>query len=182
MHAMIDIETIGREPDAIILSIGAVIFDPHGEEVELTNDKAYHSILKLDEQKNRTTSIQSIRFWAQQEEDTAHCFFAEEETRESVDAALKRMFMFFWTFKYEDVDVFWFHGPQFDQVKLETLLKENNFPYPWEYYQVRDSRTLFSLMPEDPREFPDEFVSHNAMHDAAVQARGVQKAYKYLNL
>jgi hypothetical protein len=46
---------------------------------------------------------------------------------------------------------------------------------------VRDSRTLFAMMKQDPRKGMQTDL-HNALADAFYQAKGVQLAYEELNL
>ena len=78
------------------------------------------------------------------------------------------------------VDVFWCQGPLFDYAILQNLYKQIGHPVPWQYWQIRDSRTLFSLVPRDPNEKREAL--HNALADCYFQAKKVQKIYKQLNL
>ena len=48
---------------------------------------------------------------------------------------------------------------------------------PWNYWQIRDSRTLFNMLPKDPRK-DVQMDLHNALADCYFQAKSVQKAYK----
>ena len=50
-------------------------------------------------------------------------------------------------------------------------------PVPWNYWQIRDSRTLFNMLPKDPRK-DVQMDLHNALADCYFQAKSVQKAYK----
>ena len=54
-------------------------------------------------------------------------------------------------------------------------------PIPWNFWQVRDSRTLFSVLKEDPRKKMQQNL-HNALEDSRWQAKGVQIAYRDLGL
>jgi hypothetical protein len=47
------------------------------------------------------------------------------------------------------VDVFWCQGPLFDYAILQNLYTQLGHPQPWQYWQIRDSRTLFSLVPRE---------------------------------
>ena len=78
------------------------------------------------------------------------------------------------------VDVFWCQGPLFDYAILQNFYKQLGHPVPWQYWQIRDSRTLFSLLPRDPNEKREAL--HNALADCYFQAKKVQKIYKQLNL
>ena len=52
---------------------------------------------------------------------------------------------------------------------------------PWPFWKIRDSRTLFSIMPTDPRK-EIEFEAHNALEDCKVQALCVQQSIGKLKL
>ena len=64
---------------------------------------------------------------------------------------------------------------------LEDLYKNMKLPTPWNFWQIRDSRTLFSLMPIDPRKEIQQDL-HNALADAYYQSVCVQKTYKALGI
>ena len=75
------------------------------------------------------------------------------------------------------VDVFWCQGPLFDYAILQNLYKNVNKPCPWNFWQIRDSRTIFSMMPTDPRKAIQEEL-HNALADCYYQAKCVQQTFK----
>ena len=52
---------------------------------------------------------------------------------------------------------------------------------PWNYWQIRDSRTLFAMMPQDPRKAIQEEL-HNALADCYYQAKCVQQSYKHFGV
>ena len=75
------------------------------------------------------------------------------------------------------LDELWCQGPLFDYAILQNLYAQLNTPVPWNYWQIRDSRTLFGMLPEDPRK-SIQMDLHNALADCYFQAKSVQKAYK----
>ena len=77
------------------------------------------------------------------------------------------------------VDVFWCQGPLFDYAILQNLYKQLGQPVPWQYWQIRDSRTLFSLVPKTNEQ---RTGLHNALADCYYQAKKVQTAYKQLGI
>ena len=78
------------------------------------------------------------------------------------------------------VDVFWCQGPLFDYAILQNFYAQMGIPVPWNYWQIRDSRTLFSLVPRDPNE--KRTGLHNALEDCYFQAKKVQRVYKELGI
>ena len=78
------------------------------------------------------------------------------------------------------VDIFWCQGPLFDYAILQNLYAQLGQPVPWNYWQIRDSRTLFSLVPKDHNE--KRTGLHNALQDCIFQAKKVQKVYRQLGI
>jgi hypothetical protein len=61
------------------------------------------------------------------------------------------------------------------------MFKEYNHHIPWPFWKIRDSRTLFGIMPVDPRKAIN-FAAHNALEDCKVQALCVQQTLQQLQL
>jgi exodeoxyribonuclease VIII len=76
-------------------------------------------------------------------------------------------------------DCFWSHGATFDLVILEDIYRQLGKPMPWNFWQLRDTRTLFDLgySPDMPKG-----GKHDALQDAIRQAVGVQNIYAKLNI
>ena len=66
-------------------------------------------------------------------------------------------------------------------VAIQDFYKNVGKPVPWNYWQIRDSRTLFSMMPYDPRKDIQEDL-HNALADCFYQAKCVQKSFKHFGV
>ena len=79
------------------------------------------------------------------------------------------------------VHTFWGQGYGFDYTILEDLYKSVGRPIPWNFWQVRDSRTLFGLLREDPRKKIQNNL-HNAYADAYYQSKAIQIAFNDLGV
>ena len=77
-------------------------------------------------------------------------------------------------------DNIWCQGPAFDIVILENIYRQMGWPTAWQFWQIRDSRTLFGVH-GDPRE-KGKVGLHNALEDCVSQARGVQQIYNQLGI
>ena len=77
------------------------------------------------------------------------------------------------------VDVLWGQGYGFDYTILEDMYRSLGKPIPYNFWQVRDSRTLFSVCKEDPRKKIQNDL-HNALADAYYQSKAIQMAYAEL--
>ena len=172
IHAMIDLETLHTTPGATVLSVGGVKFDPN-------NDTEPHSefYYKLDiDSQYRQVSDATINWWAQQDPKAQEEAFSEEG-RIAMDTFIDTLPKWM-----NGVDVLWGHGYGFDITILEDMLRQCSKPIPWQFWQVRDSRTLFACCKVDPRKVIGQADLHNALADAYFQAKGVQLAYKELGI
>ena len=169
-HGMIDLETLSTKPDATVITIGAIKFDPY-------NDSEPHSGLYLrlnvDEQSElgRHVDDGTMEWWGRQKKEIQDEAFGDHE-RTSVMDAIKQLNKF-----SVGVDEFWCQGPLFDYAILQHLYKQMETPVPWNYWQIRDSRTVFNMMPQDPRKGMQTDL-HNALADCYYQAKCLQKVYK----
>ena len=172
IHAMIDLETLSTQPDAVILTVGGVKFDPS------TQMKPYSEMyfrMDVDGQTELGRSVQqsTLDWWGQQPKEISEEALGDEN-RISIEDACKKINKF-----SSGVDVFWCQGPLFDYAILQNLYTQLNKPLPWAYWQIRDSRTLFSLV---PRENEKRIGLHNALQDCIFQAKKVQKVYRQLGV
>jgi hypothetical protein len=78
-------------------------------------------------------------------------------------------------------EAIWCQGPQFDMVIIEHLFRDFNHHMNWFFWQVNDCRTLFKMMPVDPRKAIQQNL-HDAQADAHWQAVCVQQFYRDFNV
>jgi hypothetical protein len=72
----------------------------------------------------------------------------------------------------------WMNGPTYDANILEHAYKSYSKPLPWQFYKIRDARTVYSLWPDLPR--PP--TSHHALEDCRRQIELLQRSLKHLNV
>lgn len=174
MDVMIDTETLSVTPDSVLLTLAAVKFNPHNT-VGVT-ETLYHK-LDVDEQtaRGREINADTLAWWARQPPEVYNDAMTEVG-RISVKQSLQELTKFL-----VGVDSIWCQGPVFDIVILENIFKQYEMHYPWQYWQIRDSRTLFKFLNYDPRSEirnRDGSDHHNALGDAITQACAVQSCYK----
>jgi len=168
---MVDLETLAVSPNAVILSLGAVHFNPFSNEI---SDEIYFKIDLDDQDKlGREIDPNTIDWWSKQDPAIMEEAF-DPNGRISLIDAMNHFHKFAW-----GCSAFWSHGAGFDLVILENVYRQLQKPLPWNYWQLRDTRTLFDLGydPEMPKE-----SKHDALADAMRQAIGVQNVYKKLSL
>lgn len=165
---MIDLETMGTRPDCVVLTIGAVKFDPVGDREPV--DQLYYRLdIERQTALGRTIDDSTLAWWSQQSEEVRNEAFSDAD-RTDLDVVLDHLNRFVVGAKN-----IWAHGAVFDITILENLMRQLGRPCPWNYWQVSDSRTLFKMLPKDPRP-ADRGDLHNALADAYFQAQGVQHA------
>jgi hypothetical protein len=169
MHLMIDLEGLATGPDTCILTIAAQAFDPFGLG---WYDKHYYARVSLESQENRAIDDGTIEWWATQPTHAREEAFGEQD-RIPLDRALDELGKLIWHSK-----LIWSQGPTYDMNILEHAYKSYGKPLPWKYYMVRDSRTVFSLWPEQP--IPA--ASHHALEDCRRQIDLLHDALEFLQV
>jgi len=170
-HLMIDMETLAVSPNAVVLSLGAVHFNPYGNGY---SDKIYFRI-SIDDQDalGREVDPDTLDWWGRQAADIQDEAFSPDD-RISLADAMDRFHKFAW-----GCDAFWSHGATFDLVIIENIYRQLGKPLPWNFWQLRDTRTLFDLGydPDMPKN-----SKHDALQDAIRQSVGVQNIYAKLKI
>jgi hypothetical protein len=168
---MVDLETMAVSPNAVVLTLGAVKFNPYGNGYE---DKLYLR-LNLDDQDKMGREIDpnTLDWWSKQDPVVMEEAFSEGN-RVSVVDAMDQFHKFAW-----GCDAFWSHGATFDLIILQDIYRALNKPLPWNFWSLRDTRTLFDLGfdPDMPKG-----GKHDALQDAIRQAIGVQNVYTKLKI
>lgn len=170
-HMMIDLETYSLKGNAVIRSIGAVLFDLKGStsvlmHVGVSVESCLMAGLEVDQD--------TINFWRKQPEEKRNKLLDMEqipltqmlnELQKIAEGLRTELFI-------------WSHGSNFDVVILENAYRAiNQMPW-WKYSNVRDTRTLFDIAKY-------KYISkggHDALDDAFAQIEGVCEAYKSLEL
>ena len=170
-HLMVDLETLAVSPNAVVLSLGAVHFNPWGNGY---GDKLYFKVDLDDQDKlGREIDPNTLDWWSKQDTAIMEEAFSPDD-RIPLTEAIDQFHKFAW-----GCEAFWSHGSVFDIMILENIYRQLNKPFPWNFWQIRDTRTIFDLgfdpdMPQGEK--------HNALQDAIRQAAGVQNIYAKLKI
>ena len=170
---MIDLETLDVAPTATILTIGAVKFDPNGDEINNPSCDKFYVKVDIDscDELGLTVSQSTLDWWAQQSAEAQEAAF-DPSGRVHIKDAIDQLYKFCW-----GANRVWSHGSAFDIVILEHVFNKIQKAVPWKFWEVRDTRTLFDLG-IDPKRPP--VLKHHALEDAWNQAVGVQNVYRSL--
>jgi hypothetical protein len=168
---MVDLETMAVTPKAVVLTLGAVHFNPYGNGY---SDKLYLRFDLDDQDKlGREIDPNTLDWWAQQDKAVMEEAFSPDD-RVPLASAIDQFHKFAW-----GCDAFWAHGSLFDIAILEDLYRQLERTPPWQYWQIRDTRTMFDLGwdPDMPKA-----GKHDALQDAIRQSIGVQNIYTKLKI
>lgn len=75
----------------------------------------------------------------------------------------------------------WCQGPHFDIAKLDWWFDTLGFPQPWEFWRVKDCRTV-RLLAEEKGFNNDYKAAHTALADCKVQVQALHAALKFLGV
>jgi len=165
---MIDLETLSTEKNAVIIAIGAVVFDPYGNDSfdKIEKDRMFYARLEFDSQINmhRDISESTIRWWLSQSPE-AQAEFAPGKTLAFPETAIVSLNNFI---KQHRCGYAWGNGATFDNVILQSLYQDYGIKWPVPYWGDMDLRTIKRFSEVDSLEWPDG-VKHNALDDAKQQ-------------
>lgn len=173
---MVDLETYATSADAVVMTIGAIVFSSNGQEVasfyrRITEDSCISIGLRKDPE--------TVKFWNGQ----------PIESRFEIETPLDRVciidaiaeFSQFW--KDNNCKYFWCLGANFDEPIMALIYQRLNLEKPWMFYNVRCLRTLYSLARVTTKELTKVGdVDHHALADCRKQIRGFILSYKRLKI
>lgn len=177
-NVMLDLETLDTASTAVVLSIGAVAFDPYSNEIGDTLYVELSQDIAMQQRNGRTISGDTVRWWMQQSEE-ARKVFAPTEGANGTTATGLRLFTDFLYANGKNNAKVWGNGADFDNVILGSLFESFDTPRPWSYSKNRCYRTMKGLG-IGPREPVRIGTYHNALYDAITQAKHLQEIFKCL--
>lgn len=168
MDIMIDLETLSTRPNAVILQIGAVAFDPSmygrvGPSFAVNVD--IQSCLDM----GLVISGDTLMWWMDEDRKRALQSIVAGYPPRHLAGALD---LFNDWVRSLEFDAVWANGAAFDFPIIENAYRATGLAAPWTHRQVRDMRTLRALYPDIDRVEPT--LPHNAVSDARAQALFVQ--------
>lgn len=169
---MIDMETLATSTDTVILTIGAVIFDPLGQGV-IDSIDLRPTIDEQTEYHDRTINEATMDWWSKQSPE-AIMEAMGDDGRISYKEAMQKLARFSW-----QCEKVWSNGSVFDIMIAEHAFKQLGINCPWQFYNIRDCRTLYDMAGVSLKD-GGYVTTHRAIQDAERQAVKVQEAYRKL--
>lgn len=170
---MVDLETLATTPNTVVLTLGAIKFNPKTKEEPFDPIYLRLTIDDQTEQYNRFIDPATIEWWGNQDQAVQDEAFGEED-RVSMSEAIDQFHKWCW-----GSNAIWANGSIFDVAILEHMYRQLERVPAWNYYNIKDVRTMFGL---GIAHGMDKADLHNALADAYQQAKGIQNVYAELDL
>jgi len=177
IDVMIDIETLGINPDSVVLTIGAIKFRKDEDLKSLDSYETFY--VKIDQ--NSCTEIgckvdpKTVDWWNKQSVESRYEAI-ESDDRITIREALIKLSKWL-----KGDNIIWANSPSFDCVILENVYKKCKLDIPWKFWLIRDCRTLFDLTGITKNDLPNNH-QHHALYDCYSQLTGVIKGYKKIKI
>lgn len=186
-HIMIDLETLSTRTTASIVSIGAVKFDPHGDDRLIPPDSGFYVRLRPETNHPQFhVDADTIAWWLRQSEKTR----LEFSNKDSVGIEYALQMFYKWVRGDQPFDVseviIWSHEG-FDYPILQHAYDVFSMTAPFMYRSGRDIRTIIHAafgrnldVEEEVEGFPKNPNPHHPVYDAWHQAIMVQECFRRL--
>ena len=175
---MIDIETLSTRPNAAIVSIGAIKFSRHGDLPLL--DAMNQFYVRVSRESCETCGMhvdpQTIEWWNKQDAEIRYEALENPNDRLTIKDALTKLSEWFAGSQF-----IWGHGDDFDCVVLGEAFRACDMKVPWNFWNTRDTRTLFDIAGVRNSDLPAN-DKHHPIHDCYRQITGVKKALSKITI
>jgi len=179
MDIMLDIETLATGPDSVVITLGAIRFDPFADDrnsVDGDNILMDTFYRRIDPESytwpEAVVDDNTLAWWAKQSPEVQFEAFTDEDRHDIRDVMTD---FYRWCKVYDNM---WANGPAFDIVILEQTCKRLGRGFPWKYWQVKDARTVYGMA---NHERPNPRL-HHAAWDCWSQIVALQSCFRNLNM
>ncbi|RHH49026.1 exonuclease [Citrobacter portucalensis] len=181
-HLMVDMETMGNSPDAPIVSIGAVFFDPSTG----NTGAEFYQVVSLESSMSfgMKPDASTIQWWLKQSSEARSAILVDEAMGLLETLELLADFIAENAANGSHTVQLWGNGCSFDNVILRRAYALTDTPFTVPFWNDRDVRTMVELGKSvgiNPRfDIPFEGEMHNALSDARHQVKYVSAIWQRL--
>ena len=181
-HLMVDMETMGNGPDAPIVSIGAVFFDPSTG----NTGAEFYQVVSLESSMSfgMKPDASTIQWWLKQSSEARSAILVDEAMGLLETLELLADFIAENAANGSHTVQLWGNGCSFDNVILRRAYALTDTPFAVPFRNDRDVRTMVELGKSvgiNPRfDIPFEGDMHNALSDARRQVKYVSAIWQRL--
>lgn len=177
-----DIETLGVESNAVVLSAALIHFDPSKEPSyqDLLNDTCFVKFKAKDqvERLKRTVDLGTIEWWKNQHEYTRSVSFDSSKDDVLVEDGIAMLHNYMNKFPDSHKQTMWARG-SLDQMAIDSLARKVDLQPITNYNMWRDVRTAVDILygtingyceVDHPTFKRHEVIKHHPVHDCALDA------------
>lgn len=166
----VDLETLGTDANAVVLSAGFAAFTRAGGLVG-----TFYIEFNKEEQiaAGRTVDQSTVDWWATQPEEAARVTRAIGTPVTEALVAINQFFGRFDSNGY-NIEGVWGYGSDFDNAILKSLYRSFNLETPWGYKDNRCGRTLVAITGLDVSKI-NGTVKHHALEDAVWLSTAIRR-------
>lgn len=181
-HLMVDLETMGSGPDAPIVSIGAVCFDPSTG----NTGAEFYQVVSLESSMSfgMKPDALTIQWWLKQSSEARSAILVDEALGLRETLELLADFIAENSANGSHTVQMWGNGCSFDNVILRRAYALTETPFAVPFWNDRDVRTMVELGKSvgiNPRfDIPFEGDMHNALSDARHQVKYISAIWQRL--
>lgn len=178
-HVVIDLETMGNGDNAAIVSIGAYRFNPTGPLAQRPDMpgaelESFYRVVDLGSSVKAGLSMSpdTIMWWLRQSQEARDALLVKDAMPLAPAMAGLGLFIR----DTAEKPFVWGHGATFDPVIVKNAFRACGMEVPFDFRNVRDTRTLFDVVGENLVLMP-QAQKHNALWDAWREAVAIQECY-----
>lgn len=176
-NLMVDIESLGKAPDGIILSIGACKFDP--TETAVAPADLFYVNISIESSMESGFSInpETLLWWLNQSDEARKQIQVDPQ---KIEAAIGSFYD--WVKQYKNPYV-WANGTSYDLTMLRYAFDVTGFSCPWVWRNEMCMRSIRHIgrqlgIPYGEYKANTTRTIHNALDDAILQAEYVTAVMK----
>jgi exodeoxyribonuclease VIII len=180
-HLMLDLETFATTPDAMVIEVAAILFDPLGPPADPREHVNLSLALDPTEQImwRRAIDPATVDWWETQPITPGAKAHESGHNVQGLAEALREMI------GGDRPAVVWANSPSFDCVILRHLFRQAGAgDLPWHFRVEHDCRTIRTLAQAtgwvQPLGIDTGLTAHAALDDCTLQARRVQSQWQHL--
>jgi hypothetical protein len=181
MNVMIDFETMGHGPDAVVAALGACAFHPFVQDtyetIKANTNRLFYHAIRLDGQHGRRFGGETVTWWLNQSDEARYYITtAMRPVEEVIDLYAK------WYRSIAGDEPAWAFGASFDHPIMEHLCTSLRIGNPTGYRDMLCARTVIRLAGLPKPELQIGHVDHMALSDSIRQVIWVQQSLKALGV
>jgi len=178
-NVMVDIETVGRRPSGLIVSIGAIFFSTRQEDYETGKvfsglpEHEFHAVLSLPALEAESRFVKedaTLEWWKNQGDAWSRLEANMRQSTHNVQSLMAAFSAWLAPFCERGCNVIG-NSPSFDLVLIENACKVTGVKYPVGHRDESDYRMLTDIIwgPANKPRAPAA-AAHDALYDAKFQA------------